>query len=155
MTRKSISPDIQERILCESRRRCAFCFGLNNDLNRKKGQIAHIDRNSSNSSEENLAFLCLEHHDEYDSKPSQSKGLTPRELTQYQKELIAMLTAKWLDEGAQDTQPTRPLPVINITVNNMGGTGGSSVYGGAGGGGGAPGGAGGGGGHSGQKSTKP
>jgi len=65
--------------LTKSRRRCALCFYHDNDAGVKEGQIAHIDRDSSNSSEGNLIFLCLPHHDKYDSKPSQSKGLQPNE----------------------------------------------------------------------------
>jgi hypothetical protein len=53
----------------------------------KAGQIAHLDRNSSNSAADNLAFLCLEHHDEYDSRTSQRKGLTPGEVKQMRAEL--------------------------------------------------------------------
>lgn len=71
-----------------SKRRCAFCFGLERDLAQKDGQIAHIDRDHSNPEFDNLAFLCLEHHNQYDSKTSQSKGLASRELKAYQLRLF-------------------------------------------------------------------
>jgi len=73
-------------LLCASRRRCALCFGLNGDHAPKSGQIAHIDRDASNPSFDNLAWLCLNHHDEYDTRRSQSKGFTPEELRQYRDE---------------------------------------------------------------------
>lgn len=87
MARKRIPVDVQTNVLVHSRRRCCICFGLNRDTSLKAGQIAHIDRNSANSAEDNLAYLCLEHHDEYDSRKSQSKGLTPGEIKRFRKEL--------------------------------------------------------------------
>lgn len=82
-SRKSIPKAIETNILVNSKRRCALCFGLKGDLEEKKGQIAHLDQNRSNNSEDNLAFLCFDHHDEYDSKTSQSKGLTIGEVKHY------------------------------------------------------------------------
>ena len=76
-------------VLVHSRRRCALCFGLNRDTSLKVGQIAHVDRNNANNSEDNLAYLCFEHHDEYDSRTSQSKGFTSGELKQFRSELYA------------------------------------------------------------------
>jgi hypothetical protein len=55
---------------------------------KKKGQIAHLDHDSSNADISNLAFLCFDHHDEYDSKTSQSKGLRRAEVERYREELI-------------------------------------------------------------------
>jgi hypothetical protein len=53
----------------------------------KKGQIAHLDGNRDNNGFENLAFLCFEHHDEFDSSTSQSKGLQKAEVEKYREEL--------------------------------------------------------------------
>ena len=86
-TRKPISKIIQHNILTKARRRCAICYYYNNDVEPKKGQIAHVDRDSSNDKEDNLVFLCLSHHDEYDSKPSQSKGYLKEEVLTAKKEL--------------------------------------------------------------------
>jgi hypothetical protein len=74
--RKPVPDDIQQRVLDRSRRRCALCFHFNNDWERKDGQLAHLDRDPSNFAEDNLAFLCLPHHDEYDTKRRQTKNLT-------------------------------------------------------------------------------
>jgi hypothetical protein len=79
--------EIETELLSRSARRCCFCFGLGGDFGEKKGQIAHVNRKASDSRLDNLAWLCLPHHDEYDSKPSQSKGYTPHELRKYRKEL--------------------------------------------------------------------
>ena len=53
----------------------------------KPGQIAHLDKDPANNSEENLAFLCFEHHDQFDSRTSQSKNLTRLEIERYRLEL--------------------------------------------------------------------
>jgi hypothetical protein len=53
----------------------------------KKGQIAHLDGDNENFDEENLVFLCLEHHDEYDSSTRLSKGLREKEVKRWRDEL--------------------------------------------------------------------
>ncbi|HEY7810949.1 MAG TPA: WD40 repeat domain-containing protein [Allosphingosinicella sp.] len=78
---------MQTQVLLEARRRCCACFGLFNDLTLKKGQISHVDGNPCNNKASNLAFLCLDHHDELDSRTSQSKGLTPQEIRAFKGEL--------------------------------------------------------------------
>ena len=55
----------------------------------KKGQIAHLDHDSSNADSDNLAFLCMEHHSLYDSSTSQHKNYTETEA----KHARAMLYA--------------------------------------------------------------
>ena len=85
--RKKIPNLTQAEVLVQSRRRCCLCFGLNRDDALKKGQIAHLDGDINNNSIENLAFLCFEHHDEYDSRTSQSKGLVRAEIERYREEL--------------------------------------------------------------------
>lgn len=90
--RSAISPEVSADVLISARRRCCICYSLGNDASEKSGQIAHIDRDSSNSSRDNLVFLCLEHHDRYDSRTSQSKGITPEELRGYQAQLDRFVT---------------------------------------------------------------
>jgi hypothetical protein len=86
--RKKLPSSIEAEVLVQSRRRCCVCYGLNHDDGVKKGQIAHLDQNRDNNDIENLAFLCFEHHDEYDSSTTQSKGLTQTEIMQYREELL-------------------------------------------------------------------
>jgi len=86
-TRKKTSGDVETEVLYKSARRCCICFGLNSDFSEKSGQIAHLDRNNSNSKLDNLAFLCLEHHDKYDTRTSQSKGWTIGEAKKYRSSL--------------------------------------------------------------------
>jgi len=78
---------IQESVLLKSKRRCALCFGLGGDLGEKSGQIAHVDHNSQNNEEQNLVYLCLEHHDQHDSTTRLSKGLTEGEVREYRARL--------------------------------------------------------------------
>lgn len=96
--RAAIPRPVEVEVLTECRRRCALCFGLKADLSEKRGQIAHVDRNAANPKKRNLVFLCLEHHDAYDSRPSQSKGHLPEEVVQYREMLVSAM--KLLSENA-------------------------------------------------------
>jgi len=91
MGRKAVPQETQVEVLAACRRRCAICFGLNGDIGIKSGQIAHLDRDASNPSIDNLVFLCLEHHDQFDSRTSQSKGLTADEVRRFRQELAAAI----------------------------------------------------------------
>jgi hypothetical protein len=108
--RKHVSAPTQAAVLAECRRRCAICFGLDGDLTRKKGQIAHLDHDPTNSDERNLVFLCFDHHDEYDSTTRQSKNLTVIEVARYLDELKKALTARWdtiVADAAAQTDPEK------------------------------------------------
>jgi hypothetical protein len=87
--RVRISEDTQARVLIASRRRCCPCVFLDSNIDPVDGQLAHVNQDSSDSSFGNLAFLCLRHHNQYDSKTSQSKGLTATELLAYRARLYA------------------------------------------------------------------
>lgn len=86
--RVKTNSQVQDAILIESRRRCCICFGLERDFDRKKGQIAHLDGNPGNAAANNLVFLCWNHHDEFDSRTSQSKNLTQGEVRRFREELF-------------------------------------------------------------------
>lgn len=91
MSREPISANSQAAVLLKSRRRCCICFGLNRDTSLKQGQIAHLDGNSGNSDEDNLAFLCFDHHDQFDSTTRQSKNFTTIEVKRFRTELHATI----------------------------------------------------------------
>jgi hypothetical protein len=93
MTRNPVPKDIQDQVVLLSRRRCCICFGLNADLELKQGQIAHLDHNNTNFDMDNVAFLCLPHHDQYDSTTSQSKGLREGEVKRFRQELYDRIAA--------------------------------------------------------------
>ncbi len=89
-TRVSVPEKLQAQLKFNCRNRCAICAIMNGDFNEKHGQIAHIDHNHSNSFDyNNLVWLCLEHHDQYDSKTSQSKNYRPDEIRMYKNQLEA------------------------------------------------------------------
>lgn len=96
--RASTKKEVETAVLTKSARRCCFCFGINNDYEEKQGQIAHIDKDRTNSKEDNLVFLCLEHHDRYDSKTSQSKNLTKEELQHYKEKLYKHVASFTIDK---------------------------------------------------------
>lgn len=98
MTRQPIPVEVQTKILLLSKRRCCICYGLQRDTRIRSGQIAHLDQDNRNSDEDNLAFLCLEHHDQYDSRTSQSKGLRIDEVKSFRDALYKADIADWQDK---------------------------------------------------------
>jgi hypothetical protein len=89
--RKTIPAATELLVFDRSRRRCALCFYISGDLTEKHGQIAHLDQDSSNSVEDNLAFLCLPHHSVYDSKTRQHKNYTLVEVKKARNDLYAAI----------------------------------------------------------------
>jgi hypothetical protein len=104
--RKPLAPETVTLILVASRRRCCLCFGLHEDLSLKPGQIAHLNRDPSDNDPDNLAFMCLEHHDWFDSKTSQSKGPTTDEARHYRKKLYDEWRRR--DERESDEMAAKP-----------------------------------------------
>lgn len=77
----------------------------------KSGQIAHLDRDSANNSEANLAFLCFDHHDEYDSTSSQRKNFTVGEVKEFREELYTTINKAFTQQvhfGEIKTSPLDP-----------------------------------------------
>lgn len=113
--RRRVSRATEAAVLKRSRRRCCICFGLNRDVELKIGQIAHLDGDRSNSTEDNLAFLCLVHHDQYDSRTSQSKNLTVEEVKAYRTELyvqvLPLIKAKMVRTQASAIPTPEPAKV--------------------------------------------
>lgn len=97
MVRSPISEDTQNSVLLKSRRRCCLCFWLHGRDEVMKGQVAHLDRNPENSSEDNLVFLCLEHHDEYDGATRLAKGLRKKEVRHWRDELYREMEYRFRD----------------------------------------------------------
>ncbi|MGD0464374.1 MAG: hypothetical protein ABSB74_17970 [Tepidisphaeraceae bacterium] len=89
--RPKVPEQIAAQVLMISKRRCCVCWKLHGNNTVVKGQIAHLDHNRENNATENLVFLCLSHHDEYDGKTSQSRGLMRAEVTALRDELYATL----------------------------------------------------------------
>ena len=110
MSRKKLSSKIENEIFTKSKRRCCICFALNDDLAVKRGQIAHTDHNAQNDDLDNLAFLCLEHHDQYDSQTSQSKNFTMHEIKEYRDRLYKFFMSGYIPfEDVTILDPLAPL----------------------------------------------
>lgn len=110
--RPKLPTHVEKEVLLKSGRRCCICVGLHNDLVVKKGQIAHLDHNPSNNNQDNLAFLCMDHHDEFDSETSQTKKLTMHEIQHYRDQLYTQLDAP--EARAAPAPPQRGDTVISI-----------------------------------------
>jgi hypothetical protein len=111
--RRPATKSVEKEVLTASRRRCCLCVFLTGPDDVKKGQIAHLNRDRSDSRFQNLVFLCLEHHDEYDGRTGQSKGLTLEEVKEYRDRLYsrngALPTPAELTALAHSTELS-PLP---------------------------------------------
>ena len=117
MSKRPAIPDTtQTELLAKSGRRCAVCFALEGDTAVKAGQIAHLDQDRDNNKLENLCFLCQFHHDQYDSRTSQTKGLTEHEVRTYCDKLYAALPAIL-------TSNQRKAGDVNISANLSAGSG--------------------------------
>ncbi len=101
--RKPVPADVAANVLIKSRRRCCLCFYWELDDSQKDGQLAHIDRDSSNSAEENLVYLCFRHHNKYDAKGRIGKNLTAKELRYTRDQLYAAMAAL-------------PTPHVSVTI---------------------------------------
>ena len=107
MSDRYTNPAVEARVLTRSARRCCLCFYLMHDLNPKEGQIAHLDHDPTNSAEDNLAFLCLAHHSLYDSRTSQHKNYTIREVKEAREALHVKVASRPPDDTSveEDDEP--------------------------------------------------
>ena len=110
--RPPIPQAIQDALFVECRRKCAMCYALLSDWHPKNGQIAHIDRNNANNKPENLAYLCLDHHNEYDGTPGLTKRFTPGELKSYR----AMLLKAILEREAQPSPQAHQVSTATLEL---------------------------------------
>jgi hypothetical protein len=92
--RPALPTAVEIEILTKSARRCSLCYGLQKDFLEKRGQIAHLDKNPKNHNPSNLVFLCLDHHDRYDGRSSQSKGYRRAEVINYRDALYREVSDK-------------------------------------------------------------
>lgn len=87
--RVPVNKHVAAQVLMASRRRCCLCVYLNKRDEVRQGQIAHLNRNSGDSTFDNLVFLCFDHHDLYDSRTNQSKGFSEMEVKAWRDHLYA------------------------------------------------------------------
>jgi len=87
--RNRLPISVEQKVLVRSTRRCCLCVFLDRRDEVTKGQIAHLNQNRNDHRLANLVWLCLDHHDDYDSRTSQSKGFTAAEVKAYRDRLYA------------------------------------------------------------------
>lgn len=85
--RPHIPQKIQREILFRNEACCCICGKSN-------VQIHHIDRNNSNNNFNNLAVLCIEHHDAAHSKSSMTSRLSSPLIRQFKKDWEARIARK-------------------------------------------------------------
>ncbi len=115
MERSQVPKSIETDVLLASCRRCCLCVFLDHRDEVRKGQVAHLNHDPNDCRFQNLVWLCLEHHDEYDWSTSQSKGLTSDEVRAYRNRLYARYDPEGRRRGLDNTRPPEtvelsPLP---------------------------------------------
>ncbi|OOE31995.1 hypothetical protein BZG05_16045 [Salinivibrio kushneri] len=116
MARKHISNAVQTELFYKSMRRCALCFGVNNDFNEKSGQIAHLDQDNTNANLDNLVWLCLNHHDSYDGSTRQSKNYTRHEVKHYRGQLYQYVDKLRSDQNTENEQVKKITDSLNCVM---------------------------------------
>jgi hypothetical protein len=91
MSRVLVPQSTETELLIKSGRRCALCYGLSKDQSEKEGQIAHLDQDASNNNLNNLCWLCLDHHNQYDSSTKQTKNYTEQEVKNHRNTLYSAI----------------------------------------------------------------
>jgi len=76
--------ETEKEVLVASQRRCCLCYYLDDKREPRRG---HTNRNRSRSQVDDLVWLCLDHHDQFDSRTSQSKNLMREEVRHYRDRL--------------------------------------------------------------------
>jgi hypothetical protein len=118
--RATLPAMLAAEVITHCRRRCTLCFALHADLTPQKGQVAHIDHDRTNTTLNNLVWLCLAHHDEFDSRGHQTKGYLPAEIQQYKAELELCLFGMPKPQKVR-WGPNDGLPA-GISINHKNGT---------------------------------
>lgn len=104
---------VETAVLHASRRRCCLCVFLEHRNEVRPGQICHLSRNPSRSEFDDLVWLCLEHHDQFDSKTSQSKGFTIHEVRTHRDNLYEKNSKEIVGRNAGNPE-LNPLPEDSI-----------------------------------------
>lgn len=87
--RAAIPRALRSKILLANRHACCIC-------RRGAVQLHHINADPSDNSPDNLAVLCLEHHDKATAPPGMSAQLRPEEIIAYKTEWETQCTIRSL-----------------------------------------------------------
>ena len=106
-------------------------------LTEKAGQIVHLDHDPSNASKDNLAWMCMPHHSQYNSTTSQHKNYTRPEVKELRRKLYEAIDRgehrEKLVEGQGGKGGDAKVGGSGIAIGAPGGQGGKYGIGGAGG----------------------
>jgi hypothetical protein len=105
--RKHIPVSTENELFRLSGRKCCMCFAISADFGEKQGQRAHLDGNPENFKLDNRAWLCLPHHNLYDTKYRQTRNYTMSEVKMY-RTLLYEAVEKWRESILLD----RKLPLL-------------------------------------------
>jgi len=116
-TKLKLPEVVETAVLAESRRRCALCFGLDYNLERKQGQIAHLDPDSPKCDLDNLVWLCLRHHGAFHSGTNRHILFTTAAVREYRRALYSVLAEQALlsltiREGSTGARPRKELETV-------------------------------------------
>lgn len=112
--RKPPPERVADSIMLACLRRCCVCWGLDGtDVAENQLQIAHLDGDPSNTTWNNLAALCVPHHDELDVVSRQTRRLSPGEVRLHRERLYAVCGQRSADRQADSRgrSGARPLAV--------------------------------------------
>jgi len=119
--RAALPPRLETDVLVQYRRRCCLCYYLQDRRSEvRQGQIAHLNKKSSDHRFENLVWLCMEHHDAFDSRTSQSKGYTTGEVRHHRDALLKELSLGSQPEPHQ-TPTMLPTPEVDAVHPDLAG----------------------------------
>ena len=103
-----IPEDLAADVMLAADRTCCVCRD-----NRKEVQIHHIDGDPSNNTEENLAVLCFEHHNETQIKGGFGRKLSPALVTRYRDRWLK--DVEWRRAEANERAVTRLVEGVSIS----------------------------------------
>src|SRR5713101_7351889 len=81
--RVKVPEDIQVEVARRCKRRCCMCFGLHRKLDVVDGQLAHLGRDPSKVSVDDLAYLCQPCHTKYDTSNNRTLSYIAGEIRLY------------------------------------------------------------------------
>jgi hypothetical protein len=90
-TRVKVPQEIEAEIVRRCKRRCCMCFGLYGKDEVVDGQLAHLGRDPSVFSVDELAYLCQPCHTKYDTTNNRTLGYKPDEVRHYRELLYKHL----------------------------------------------------------------
>ena len=128
--RAHIPKSTETAVLFASRRRCCLCFYVDGVDQEQNGQLAHLNKSAADPRFDNLVWLCVKHHDAYDTRRSQTKGHTATEVRHYRDRLYKhnKMALRALSKRAKHVMELRPIGNETAHIVNRGKSPGRREY---------------------------